>query len=738
MSQGRCLLLGDETALERIRGEGGRSAAAIRYLASDLESYVRLPSAGCPLAALDLPRVEQIYSSRQEAESAATTSLSELRLQFSNTLLDTTLALLCPLSATPGDGGETGIASYLETRAKAWRTLIERVRQDQWQYAHREGSAFVLILILLGAPRAGELTALQEIIQELGFDRCYLMNHVLRGQELWVAREVWPPLVSRLLLRFAAERPVELKRDGGLWVWRAFELVLGSSGRSTATLPNVESWRAVREAVLSGNGGSLPQLAEWLDPINVPAMKASDLERERARAKANRDWLAVQPAAELRDRLRDQKLAAAKTADNFKVKASHALYDDPPRVYEQTKLAWHRIHNHPAVMQTVESQTAVVTGPNLVRRMEEATTAWEKLREKDEALAATQRALEGCARELERAQAGFVGATPRIIIAAVVVLALGYAAFISMEALSRLLVFPFAERWMAPVVVAACGVMGAIFAASVSFFAERQAGRRAVARWQALLAGFGGEFRKRSESSHEAVVASHRLHQRILAASGGRSLRELSARINRLLLRHFCPGQDEAGEALAPEQGGADATAPKRIRALLEQETLVRIQQADSDPHPHVATAQEIDAFRNRFLDEWREFAAKEDAHATGAFPAVPLWTLLHDSCRRLRRRLEVAAATNETLEAVERERRVFEESSDYSWMSWSVESLGREGLVSRHLLASDDAAGAQRFHWIWLPVLEEVGLLGLLFDEAPVEFAGAGDAASRPRVRKK
>ncbi|MFZ0255168.1 MAG: hypothetical protein WAN46_05910, partial [Gammaproteobacteria bacterium] len=391
------------------------------------------------------------------------------------------------------------------------------------------------------------------------------------------------------------------------------------------------------------------------------------------------------------------------------------------------------------------SQTAQVIGPDLAHGMKEATAAWEKLRKQDEVLAAMQHDLDACAIALQRAQAGFVGVTPRMIIAAVVVLALGYAAFIGMEALSGLLLFPSFDRWLAPVAVAACALVGAILAASFSFFAERHSGRRAAARWPVLIDGLAAAFRHRSELALEAVLASHRVHQRILEASGVRNLRELSVRTNRLVLRHFCSGESTGLEAPASEKQLAEAD-PGSARALLQQETVVSIQTVKSDEPRQGGTFRETNTLAARFLDEWREFAARADPKPAGAFPAVPLWNLLRDGCRRLQRRLELAAVARAdagfqgTLDALERQRRAFEESTDYLCMSWPVESLGREGIVTRHLLVVDVASAAKRSQWISLPLLAEPGLLGVLFDEAPVEFAGVGDAATTttPRVRKK
>lgn len=695
------------------------------------------------------------------------------RAEFINSFLDATICYLAVVGSVGGEPAEDGEEA---AQSVCPRSLLEHVT---WYHRFRgEVRALakareihvrhVLVLVCCDEVNTEDFAHFDRLVAGSSdaklFDAAYVMLHELEpgrkvdaeGALLLSAEHVWPMAVGDLLLKLLHDEEQPQREPTRTFAWRSYELVPEIPGAQQQELFAEQFDRLYFGLTDVANGGRSWDVGPFTSfkprsgKVQKPQLHAPDAGRNPLR----RSWLAYS-AVERLDETRAVgrwENGLSEAGDAVARELSRMAVGEEPAAGSEVGKIWQAVHGNPHAVYAALGDREVMNGRALGDEFETISEHWDKIRAAEQCCEDLVQEAEACAEHFTQAQNGHLNWLYRIIVLGVVTLAVGYLSMAVFEPLAGM----GRAFW-----VAMAGAVGAMIAAMYSFDRERAAGRRAQETFEDQLQRIDRAVIDRHEACQAAVEHADVLCQQTRAAGAARRLRQLLRRVQSMLDHELRPrmeghGSDAVGvERLLsvedPAEKGLVAAQRQRLRyaqatRLGQVVDLEDLQAVRQDDEIRKFVDDQVATFRD---DVWMNFCLQHDRGRAGHLPArqlIPILRAFRDefqksltakirelAIRRFRpkdlsnwgKRLRDALELQPYFELMSC-RMLSHQTADKLSRPWPRLYVRKDFDATQLSLALDGSQIQDEPEAS--PLLVELPMLGLLFQEMPVQFETDAD----------
>lgn len=667
-------------------------------------------------------------------------------------------SLVCHLVVLENDAGERDTVLTDSAPVERLRTWYEQFQQEvELRVGYRQSDYRHVLVIVCAEDVPHEY--LEPLLAQLSgpdspVEVCYVMLRRLNWaqQNVCHARYVWPISVARLLLYLMTTKG-QLQPRGGttLMAWRAIEIV-----------PDIpasvidEQYRKTLDIIykrLFTDFADHRQRSVWDEDSFDPDPHIDKEELTVPEPPHVRQWQTFDSRRATDDAESPARWdeALSENGGRFATSIGRAVLDDDSPAWRQVAKVWGSVHGEPSVLPAALQQRGIVHGPDVDRSFQELLDEFQSLitmiRERDAAIADAR----GCAEAIAQAQRGYIDRSVRVMLAATVGVIVSYASIVLFGYLLSLTVSDLWARpldWLTPLAVAGSGVLGVALAVVVPLVMENIAGKRAVGTFtDDILPDLDQRMIRRDWASQKLIENGHRFWAKARAASAARRLRLL---LRRLMTMVDFELRTTDSAAPSPEDDAHLYNHTARRRRQIQQQREFQQQSRIRQATPTVdvdgeALSHLSDTWLENFRRLWMELCQSHDRQRAGTMPAQIWIPRLRAFCEQLHaavaERIHSDAVRNLIAAQDEQWKRALGVflNQDYSYYlscpvtATDVDADGRSmRLLLRSELAHQDDGRLQDVVVDHHPVIDGQPLLGLLFDEAPVQLGAGSDGHVR------
>lgn len=633
-SSTRVVVIGDQTALDRLEpefGEGVRQHIALTAPDVLLAPYDRETAKGFQ----QLAELERLYASLRNKLF--------VRLLVVNLIPEVVSRLPKP---------------PLEQILEDWKEIQHR-KKALLNESAEDGVRYVTILVTedgdwlmdhqeaLGA-LSGELgpSADHSSVSSAKRHRCYLMTRILelgRG-EARHARDVWPVLVANLieyLHRRSQQDNRRLLDDHGLYAWRTVRFV-PDVGESVLRHRMAEAFTRVNRELLEASEGPLfgaplqkspPSVVEFAEPTNI-AKSRGEIETTAWNLIGTR---VDGPGHDARDSQfpAHSILPAGAWAASISAFARQSRLEIHEQRRQQHDVEEGALKDRVASAEAVPGKLFPGSLPPFGQVNDRLVSeAFGRIAQARTAAQLQGQKLVGYWRSHAQAARTFVALPERLLLGGAVAVALAYVAIVASVALGELTAAGSASGWVAGVVFAACGALGALGIVVLSHAVQRARGETAL---QEHLKPAAAQFVDKQRQAtaemarllHDSASSDH-LRTRQAARL---TLHHRLARIERVLQSELQPLGIADVRGDEPGRGAQGPSGETSWGELVECK--VKGPATDSNRAEELLRKL-VDNAVAQFQSDWKALRT-DDAHGIGLIPVPRLLRLCEEHSDRLR-----------------------------------------------------------------------------------------------------